>query len=57
MGDVGRIGAYPCWLSAGCGFLAMEVLPPGQTRRLIDPGELDLREREIESLYLEAEQP
>ncbi len=43
-------------LVEGCGFRVVEVLPAGQTR-LTDPGELDLREREIESLYLEAERP
>jgi len=39
-----------------CGFRGIETPPAGKTR-LGDPGELDLREREIESLYLEADRP
>lgn len=38
------------------GFVRIEILAAGETR-LHDPGALDLREREIESLYLEAESP
>jgi SAM-dependent methyltransferase len=43
-------------LVAECGFAAVEVVPAGQTR-LADPGQLDLREREIESVYVEAIRP
>jgi predicted SAM-dependent methyltransferase len=38
------------------GFAAVEIVPAGQTR-LSDPGSVDLREREIESVYLEANRP
>lgn len=43
-------------LVAGSGFGAIEIVPAGHTR-LADPGTLDLREREGESLYLEARRP
>lgn len=36
------------------GFQNVTVLPPGETK-IKDPGELDLREREEESIYVEAE--
>lgn len=49
-------GASLTRLVEECGFRGIETLPVGKTR-LGDPGELDLREREIESLYLEAERP
>jgi SAM-dependent methyltransferase len=41
-------------LVEGAGFEAVELLPPGETR-LDDPAGLDLREREEDSLYLEAQ--
>ena len=43
-------------LVSGCGFAGVEIVPAGQTR-LADPGSLDLREREIESVYIEANRP
>ena len=43
-------------LVSGCGFADVEIVPAGQTR-LADPGGLDLREREIESVYIEANRP
>ena len=43
-------------LVSGCGFADAEIVPAGQTR-LADPGGLDLREREIESVYIEANRP
>jgi SAM-dependent methyltransferase len=43
-------------LVANGGFAAVEIVPAGQTR-LADPGGLDLREREIESVYVEARRP
>jgi predicted SAM-dependent methyltransferase len=38
------------------GFRNVEILPPGSTR-IAEPGDLDLRERESESVYVEAERP
>lgn len=38
------------------GFAAVELVPAGETR-LATPGDLDLREREIESVYVEANRP
>jgi len=38
------------------GFADVEIVPTGQTR-LAAPGDLDLREREIESVYVEANRP
>jgi predicted SAM-dependent methyltransferase len=38
------------------GFTAVEMMEPGQTR-LADPAGLDLRERQIESIYLEGLRP
>jgi hypothetical protein len=38
------------------GFADVEVVPAGATR-LTAPGDLDLREREIESVYVEANRP
>ena len=38
------------------GFVELVELPPGQTR-IHDVGALDLREREGDSLYLEAQRP
>jgi hypothetical protein len=38
------------------GFEDIEVLEPGETR-IPDPGQLDLREREEGSIYLEARRP
>jgi predicted SAM-dependent methyltransferase len=43
-------------LVAAAGFADVEIVPSGETR-LADPGELDLREREIESVYVEANRP
>ncbi len=43
-------------LVAACGFADVEIVPAGQTR-LADPGDLDLSEREIESVYVEARRP
>jgi predicted SAM-dependent methyltransferase len=43
-------------LVAESGFVDVEIVPAGQTR-LADPGDLDLREREIESVYVEATRP
>ena len=43
-------------LVAHGGFAAVEIVPAGQTR-IAEPGGLDLREREIESVYLEANRP
>ena len=43
-------------LVAGRGFSDVQIVPAGQTR-LADPGGLDLREREIESVYIEANRP
>lgn len=43
-------------LVAGEGFVDVEVVPAGQSR-LADPAGLDLREREIESVYVEATRP
>jgi SAM-dependent methyltransferase len=43
-------------LVARGGFAEVEILPAGQTR-LVDPGALNLREREIESVYVEARRP
>lgn len=43
-------------LVAAGGFADVEIVPSGETR-LADPGELDLREREIESVYVEANRP
>ena len=43
-------------LVSGCGFADVTITPAGQTR-LADPGGLDLREREIESVYVEANRP
>jgi hypothetical protein len=42
-----------CNLVRGCGFADATEQPPGVTR-IPDPGPLDLREREDESLYVEA---
>ena len=38
------------------GFADVEIVPAGETR-LAAPGDLDLREREIESVYVEANRP
>ncbi len=38
------------------GFAEVELVPAGETR-LAAPGDLDLREREIESVYVEANRP
>ncbi len=38
------------------GFAAVEMMEPGQTR-LAEPAGLDLRERQIESIYLEGRRP
>ena len=43
-------------LVAGAGFADVEIVPSGQSR-LADPAGLDLREREIESVYVEANRP
>jgi SAM-dependent methyltransferase len=43
-------------LLCGAGFTDVAVMPPGHTR-ITDPGRLDLRERENESVYAEAVQP
>ncbi len=43
-------------LVSSCGFTNAEIVPAGQTR-LADPGGLDLRERAIESVYIEANRP
>jgi len=43
-------------LVSASGFADVEIVPAGQTR-LADPGGLDLREREIESVYVEANRP
>ena len=43
-------------LVAASGFSDVEIVPAGQTR-LVDPGALDLREREIECAYVEANRP
>ena len=43
-------------LVADAGFWDVEVVPAGETRRAA-PGGLDLREREIESVYVEANRP
>ena len=43
-------------LVAGSGFCDVEIVSSGQTR-IADPGGLDLREREIESVYVEANRP
>jgi SAM-dependent methyltransferase len=40
-------------LVSGCGFAEVVIVPAGQTR-LADTAGLDLREREIESVYVEA---
>jgi SAM-dependent methyltransferase len=39
-----------------CGFVDPRILPPGKTT-IPDPGSLNLREREDESLYVEARKP
>ena len=49
-------GPSLCRLVAECGFADVEVVPAGRTR-LADPGCLDLREREIEGVYVEASRP
>lgn len=41
---------------ASAGFTEVTILRPGETR-ISDPGPLDLRERESESIYLEAVRP
>jgi predicted SAM-dependent methyltransferase len=38
------------------GFVEVEMMEPGQTR-IAEPAGLDLRERQIESIYLEARRP
>ncbi len=38
------------------GFADVAVEPPGVTR-IVDPGGLDLKEREAESVYVEAARP
>ena len=49
-------GPSLCRLVAGAGFAEATIVPAGQSR-LADPAGLDLREREIESVYLEANRP
>jgi hypothetical protein len=43
-------------LISECGFVDPKILPPGHTT-IPEPGSLNLREREDESLYLEARKP
>ena len=43
-------------LVAGAGFAEAAIVPAGESR-LADPAGLDLREREIESVYVEAKRP
>ena len=43
-------------LVAGANFADVAIVPAGQSR-LADPAGLDLREREIESVYIEATRP
>ena len=43
-----------CALLKDAGFVEARALPPGQTT-IANPGALNLREREEESLYVEAE--
>jgi hypothetical protein len=43
-------------LVAAAGFAEVAVVPSGQSR-LADPAGLDLREREIESVYVEGNRP
>jgi predicted SAM-dependent methyltransferase len=52
MYDARSLGA----LVAEAGFVDVEMMEPGQTR-IAEPSGLDLREREIESIYLEAVRP
>jgi predicted SAM-dependent methyltransferase len=43
-------------LIESCGFCNVDIVEPGETH-VPDPGELDLREREDESIYAEAQKP
>jgi hypothetical protein len=52
MYDARSLGA----LLVEAGFGEVETMEPGQTR-IAEPGGLDLRERQINSLYLEAVRP
>jgi predicted SAM-dependent methyltransferase len=52
MYDARSLGA----LASEAGFAKVEMMEPGQTR-IAEPAGLDLREREIESIYLEAVRP
>ena len=52
MYDARSLGA----LMEAAGFVDVEMMEPGQTR-IPDPAGLDLRERQIESIYLEARRP
>jgi predicted SAM-dependent methyltransferase len=52
MYDARSLGA----LMAEAGFVEVETMDPGQTR-IAEPGGLDLRERQIDSIYLEAVRP
>ena len=60
VGPQGHCWAYDgkslCELLMRHGFVNVQILSPGETR-IKDPGELDLRERESQSVFVEAEKP